>query len=312
MSNDEFYQNSTCFSNSAVTNLNCLAFQLNQSLFFFAYYEPKSYSSGESYFSLFRTAVTNLYGLFKDCGPHVYYLLRGHNSILLHDWSRIQRDFDSLQSIVNSFRSILCHNCSRELTLNDEHYRIVEDWMYTEIGIDSSLIELHDDHWQHMLDVIVKKTQALITDIEQSMWCLIQASDINRRNRAIQYWMEQIAEMYYKNPEYLLHTMSALYLWYVENGGNQTIINTSRSLRYQTIQWLTLCCNANHNHWYTNWLDKNSILQLVRDWPREWAQWNGRLPTDCYEPPLPGSELFRILASDVDRFATNPQNGYIG
>lgn len=311
MSRGEIYQNSICFSPVEAEKLNDLAFQLNPSLFFFAYYKPRAYARNESYFSCFRTAVTNAYGLLWDCSPHLRKLLYGKESILLSDWHRIQSDFELLYGIISSFRSIFCHNCSRELTLNDEHYRVAEDWIYAEFGIDSFLADLQDGHWQQLLDAMVQKFQALVADLEQAMQSLIQTSDIGRRDSAIQNWMKQIAEMYCKNPEYLLHTMAALYQWYVDNGGSQASIRTDYPLRNQTVLWLQRFCNAPFK-WSDKWLDKNRVLQLIQNWPQEWAQWNGCSVADCNEPPLPGSEIFRILASDVDRFAANPHLGYHG
>lgn len=312
MCHDEYYRNSICFSPAAAEKLNELAFQLDHRLFFFAYYEPYAYASDESYFSRFRTAVTNVYGLLWDCGPHLSSLLRGNNSILLSDWARIQREFDLLRGIISSFRSILCHNCSRGLTLNEEHYVNAENWLYAEIGIDLSLADLQDSHWQQMLDAIVRRCQAYLADLEQSMQRLLETDNNDRRDRAIQKWIGDIAEMYCSHPEYLLHTMAALYQWYVENGGSQASIRTDYPLRSQTIRWLEYYCDAPHGKWYTKWLDKGQVLQLIQNWPHEWAQWNGCLEADCHEPPLPGSEFFRILARDVDQFATNPFAGYHG
>lgn len=311
MSRDEFYHNSICFSLVDAEKLNRMAFQLNPSLFFFAYYEPYAYKSNESYFSRFRAAVTNAYGLLWDCGPHLRKLLYGHDSILLSDWPRIQSDFELLYGIISSFRSIFCHNCSRELTLNDEYYLVAEDWMYTELGIDSTFADLQDCHWQQLLDAIVQKFQYLVVDLEQAMQNLIQTSDIGRRDRAILNWMNRIAEVYFAHPDYLLHTMAALYQWYVDNGGNQASIRTDYSLRRRTILWLQRFCNA-PDKWFDKWLNKRQILRLIQNWPQEWAQWNGCSVADCNEPPLPGSEIFRILANDVNQFAANPRAGYHG
>ena len=61
----------------------------------FAYYEPKQYREAESKRSQFLTAIVNLYGLFKDCGPFLGELLKTGDSILVTPkWKAIQNDYN--------------------------------------------------------------------------------------------------------------------------------------------------------------------------------------------------------------------------
>ena len=69
--------------------------------------------------------------------------------------------------------------------------------------------------------------------------------------------------------------------------------------------------------WYAFWLDKSGsdaptskVYAIIHDWKNQWAQWNCCEPTECEEAPLPGGDLFRILAQDIYTFAKQPYLGY--
>ncbi len=79
------YTESICFSAETAEELNRKAFSLDCRLFMFAYYEPKQYREAESKRSQFLTAIVNLYGLFKDCGPFLGELLKTRDTILVYE-----------------------------------------------------------------------------------------------------------------------------------------------------------------------------------------------------------------------------------
>lgn len=91
------YTESICFSAETAEELNRKAFSLDCRLFMFAYYEPKQYREAESKRSQFLTAIVNLYGLFKDCGPFLGELLKTRDTILVTPkWKAIQNDYNML------------------------------------------------------------------------------------------------------------------------------------------------------------------------------------------------------------------------
>ena len=171
-----------------------------------------------------------------------------------------------------------------------------------------------NDYYQ-LLDASVKR---LTDGLERALNGLIHSSDAAKRNNTINFWIKQIASSYQKNPSYLLHTMAALYQWYLENGGSKPECHPGTSLRNQTIKWLRELYEEDPGRdWYNRWLPKeesslesSDLYKLLWDWPAKWAKWNDCDEVECDEPPLPAGPFFRILAYDVDQYAGNPKGGY--
>jgi len=306
------FQIGICFSADTVDRLNDLAFQMDRRLFLFAYYEPKPYREDESWYSRFCTAAVNLYGLLKDCGPFLGAVLNHLSNV----WqtSGVYKDYSQLLVDASAFRSIFCHNCSRELQLNVEHYSHAEAYILSHAGVELSLQNLEQAHWKAMLQALTTSAERLADGLEGALNGLIHSSDALKRDKTIKFWVKQIAASYQKNPGYLLHTMSALYQWYLENGGDKPECYPGAPLRYQTTKWLRDLYNEDpRQNWYKRWLpgpESTNLYKLLWDWPAKWAKWNGCDEAECDEPPLPAGPLFRILAYDVDQYAGNPVKGY--
>lgn len=310
------FQTGICFSADTADRLNTLAFQMDRRIFLFAYYEPKPYREDESWYSRFCTAVVNLYGLLKDCGPFLGAVLNH----LSKAWqiSGVYEDYRQLLADTSAFRSIFCHNCSRELQLNVEHYSHAEAYILSHAGEYLSLQDLEQAHWKTLLQALTTSAKRLADGLESALNELIQSSDALKRDNTIKFWIRQIAVSYQKNPSYLLHTMSALYQWYLENGGERPECYPGTSLRNQTTRWLrNLYDEDPHQNWYKRWLPENgsvlessNLYKFLWDWPAKWAKWNDSDEAECDEPPLPASPFFRILAYDVDQYAGNPRESY--
>lgn len=315
-------QSGICFSPDIVNHLNALAFQIDRRIFLFAYYEPKPYREDENWYSRFRTAVVNVYGLLKDCGPFLGAVLRD----LAEDWPirNVLNGYYQLLADSSAFRSIFCHNCSRKLQLNEEHYSHVEDYIFSHVGVDLSLQDLEQAHWKRLLQELDASAKSLADGLETALNGLIGLCENSKRDKAVKCWINQIAVSYQRNPEYLLHTMSALYQWYLENGGDRPPnCHSNTILRTQTIRWLENL-NDKPEPWYCQWLprlpkdnpdkqigiESTNLYKFLWDWPAKWAKWNNCDEDECDEPPLPAGPFFRILAYDVDQYAGYPKRGY--
>lgn len=310
------YENSICFSPEIPERLNEKAFSLDKRLYLFAYYEPKEYISTESCRSKFITATINLYGLFWDCCPFMARILETRNSILLTNWIQIRLDFQNLRNTISAFRSIFCHNNSDIYPLNSVHFELANQWILSQCGINKEFSELNDSEWEKLLYAFHCQADSFISSVESNIDSISSTPDVSRRNRAIDWWIEAIAGSYIINKDYLLNAMAGMYQLYLMNMHSRPTPNIP--LRNQTINWLYNHCNVtNKDKWYTAWIDQDKyhipqskVYQTLLNWPSLWAARNGLSPADCDEAPLPGSDFFRILASDIDRFACNPQLGY--
>ena len=311
------YENSICFSPDIPERLNEKAFLLDKRLFLFAYYEPQKYISTESSRSRFVTATVNLYGLFWDCCPFMGKILESGNSILLTNWTQIQRDFQNLRNTISAFRSLFCHNNSDIYPLNAIHFEIADQWIFSQCCINKQLSDLSDSDWENMLYVLHCQADSFINSIESNIDDILRThSSSLRRNRTINWWIEAIAGSYIINKAYLLNAMAGMYQIFLINIHSSPMPNVP--LRNQTINWLCDYCNVtDRDRWYISWIDKSQrqvtqskVYQTLLNWPNLWAIRNGLNPADCDEAPLPGGDFFRILASDVDSFARNPQLGY--
>lgn len=303
------YSESICFSAVPAEALNQKAFLLNRSLFLFAYYEPKPYYEKESCRSKFITAVTNLYGLFWDCGPFFFDLLKSSDSILIHDWNRISWNATQLEKGISAFRTIFCHNCSDQFPLSEEKIENARFWASRYTYGWQRIIEISDEDWEKMLAGLVSETDSLLCDIDNALDGLDSTPDTSRRERAIERWIQQIALGYRRNPDYLLNTMVGLHELYLTN----TKQNFMQNKRRDTITWLCNLENRDRKSWYSKWLQplesgivNTNIYAILKDWPSKWAAWNNCSVDNCNEAPMPASEFFSILASDIVRFARNP------
>lgn len=311
------YENSICFSPEIPERLNEKAFLIDKRLYLFAYYEPKAYIPTESYRSKFVTAIINLYGLLWDCCPFMPRLLETANSILLNNWVQVKNDFQALRNTTSAFRSIFCHNNSDAYPLNAVHFEIAEQWIFLQCRINKEIDDLNDNEWEKLLFAFHNQANSFICSVENNIDSLLNTTNISRRNRTIEHWIEAIAGSYIINKDYLLNAMAGMYQIYLLN--THSLPTPNVPLRNQTISWLMIHCNATDKEkWYTAWIvDKDKyhitqskIYQTLMDWPNLWAARTGFAATDCDEAPLPGSDFFRILAADVDSFASNPHLGY--
>ena len=311
------YSKSICFSATRARELNEKAFLLNHSLYLFAYYEPKPYRDHESNRSKFITAIINLYGLFWDCGPFVFKLFRTKDSILLNDWSRIQNNANNLEKGISGFRSVFCHNCCDQFPLFEEKKEDAKYWASLYATIDQSIDDIPEESWGKLLDGLVKETDSLINDLDIALDTLRVTSDTCRQESAIDRWIKLIALEYRKNPDYLLNTISELYLLYLVN--TKQLRDTSRDLRSLTTNWVSSFANTDRKTWFSKWLDatepdgisnkdisNTKLYAILKDWPNQWAAWNNRSAVECDEAPMPASVYFHILASDVEQYARNP------
>ena len=306
--------NTICYSAGPADILNRKALKIDCRLFLFSCYNPKPYIESESYYSKFRTAIINLYGLIKDCGLNTWSVMfntRRNDSILWHDYGRIKNAYSLLWDVTKNFRSIFCHNCSPELRLNEECYNIVDRVVSQLMPNILSAKEMEEPHWQQMLSRVVELSQEVVDGIDSNLNSIISTTDSSRKEKVINRWISQIAFEYCRNPDYLLHTMAVLYQAWINNGGDTTVLDLRKELRQQTTNWLCRFCNIESGKpWYSKWLDEQSIHQMIVSWPQIWAQWYNREEDECNEAPGIDSGFFRFLAEDVDRFAREPRKGY--
>ena len=307
--------NTICYSAGPANDLNEKALRIDCRLFLFSCYTPKPYSESESYFSNFRTAIVNLYGLIKDCGLYTWNVIRDtgkNDSIIWRDYPHIRKVYNILWDAVSSFRSLFCHNCSHELCLDEECYTIAEGTISQVLLDDYSIEEMTENNWKNMIMKIVELAQEFVDGISFNLDIIVSTPDIKRKTKVINRWVDQIANEYTKNPAYLLHTMAVLYQKWKDNGGDTSDLNCRLKLRDQTTIWLDRYCNIeSKSRWQTKWLDQSRVLQLINCWPEKWAQWYGRDKEECDEAPGIDSVFFRFLVEDVDRFANQPSKGYI-
>lgn len=304
------YDDSICFSPDKAEQLNGKSFTLDKRVYLFAYYEPTEYKDTESFRSNFMTAVINLYGLFWDCCPFMRKILKSKNSILFYDWKRIQREYDKLSSTVSAWRSIFCHNNSDIFPLNAVNYVVAEAWTNEHCRSDLALCNLEESQWEILLNALMQMADEFIADLDKNLDALLGMLNTSRTEDIVNYWIGAIAESYLRNPDYLLNAMAGLYQYYLLQINTEP--ESGKSLRSQTINWLVAEFGVSYSSWYTKWLDhsecceQSAIFKLLCNWPEQWAQRNGCDAEDCDEAPMPGSDLLRILASDVDRFAQSP------
>ena len=146
------YTESICFSAEPAEELNRKAFGLDCRLFMFAYYEPKQYREAESKRSQFLTAIVNLYGLFKDCGPFLGELLKTRDSILVTPkWKAIQNDYNMLFQAVTSLRSIFCHNNSLCYPLNEDILQRAENSISEYLPNAPDIEDITETQWTILL-----------------------------------------------------------------------------------------------------------------------------------------------------------------
>ena len=310
------YSESICYSAAPAEALNKKSFQLNRSLFLFAYYEPKPYLEKESNRIKFQTAIINLYGLFWDCGPFVFTLFDTQDTILINDKWRIHRNAYSLRDGISGFRSVFCHNCSDQFPLNTEKVEKALFWASRYSNGWQSIGDISEAEWEKLLAGLIAEADSLISDVDVALDTLKASPDINRRNKIIDRWTKQITLGYRKNPEYLLNTMVGLYQLYLINSNNNQ--NPNQDLRRLTIDWVCKNFNVNKNYWYAKWLEpteadgnckdiaNTSLYAILKDWPNRWAVWNDCSADECNEAPMPASDFFRILANDVYQLAQQP------
>ena len=182
------YSGSICFSDTQAVKLNQLSFKLDKRLFLFADYEPKQFVAEESNYSLFRTAIVNMYGLIKDCCPFLDDLIYNRNGILSIGFQKIQSDYNTLSSVVSSFRSIFCHNCSPNLRLNAQHYWDAEDWASDCLSKDVILKDIRDNEWGKLLARLSSMSQLLFDDLETNLNSLFGSMSF-RRQGVVNNWI---------------------------------------------------------------------------------------------------------------------------
>ena len=318
------YANSICFSSGISDELNQKSFSIDKRLFLFAYYEPKDYISRESFRSRFRTAIINLYGLFKDCSPFLTNIQYGENrshlnSILTVNCQQYVNDFDSLLNLVCAFRSIFCHNNSDVFPLNEVHYIYVNQWLSSRCAINKNLFDLNESDWENMLSNLHSQADAYIYGLKMNIDKLLSLQEAGENiDSVIRQWLYGIAKSYVDNKDYLLNTMVNLYQLYLSNARIYT--NPTIPTRAKTKKWLVSDCGASTlDRWYDKWVPYTSyessfcssrVLHILTDWPNYWAAYNRRTVVECNEAPMPGGDFFRIVASDVDKYAHNPRAGY--
>lgn len=174
---------------------------------------------------------------------------------------------------------------------------------------------LTETQWTILLQKLCTAADDFFQELSSNMNLLVSCKDVSRKNRIITRWITAISSCYLENPDYLLNAMAGMYqLYLLETGGS---FDPSKTLRQQTRYWLRTCCGASGKTWYAFWLDKSGsdaptskVYAIIHDWKNQWAQWNCCEPTECEEAPLPGGDLFRILAQDIYTFAKQPYLGY--
>lgn len=216
------YTESICFSAEPAEELNRKAFSLDCRLFMFAYYEPKQYREAESKRSQFLTAIVNLYGLFKDCGPFLGELLKTRDSILVTPkWKAIQNDYNMLFQAVTSLRSIFCHNNSLCYPLNEDILQRAENSISEYLPNAPDIENITETQWTILLQKLCTAADDFFQELSSNMNLLVSCKDVSRKNRIITRWITAISSCYLENPDYLLNAMAGMYqLYLLETGGS--------------------------------------------------------------------------------------------
>ena len=164
------YTESICFSAEPAEELNRKAFSLDCRLFMFAYYEPKQYREAESKRSQFLTAIVNLYGLFKDCGPFLGELLKTRDSILVTPkWKAIQNDYNMLFQAVTSLRSIFCHNNSLCYPLNEDILQRAENSISEYLPNAPDIEDITETQWTILLQKLCTAADDFFQELSSDM-----------------------------------------------------------------------------------------------------------------------------------------------
>ena len=94
---------------------------ISPSLYLAAYYAPKQYPLSGSNDGLFWCAVTNTYGLFRDCMPRLY----GNDNSLIDVFVRngiladeVAEEIRSIVILVDALRSVYAHNANPTVASN--------------------------------------------------------------------------------------------------------------------------------------------------------------------------------------------------
>lgn len=308
---------SICFSTSKADSLNEKARQIDPRLYLFAYYEPKPLVEEDHPRTRFYMTIINLYGLLWDCGPFVhkdimYVQKEKPLANILPDipWNErrpIQDRCRNLAETVGAFRSLWCHNTSKEMVLSREHIIVVERWLCNRCCIPRPYEALTKDDWAAMLVQLIADADAVTSDISICLDQLFACRNTPRFEEAREGWLKAIARNYITNPDYLLDAMAAFYLMYLDT--NQIARNHRIPLRTQTIRWLVENFRVVSKQWHLRWLgsadnlEQNNVYQLLQQWQTRWEEMNPTHRGTLCDAAMPASSFFVVLAKDAYQLA---------
>lgn len=308
---------SVAFSADLVNQLNTVASSLDSRLFMFAYYEPKTMPNNESFQLYFYIALTNLYGLFWDCGSFVRtrlmtYSFKNSNQGILPrvDNPIIQRNklqpygmdiktrFNTLLDDISSARSVFCHNNSSMLCLNSKDLDNQNKWFESVLQMSVDNTSLGQLEWEQLFVSLVDRANHVIKDL---FFCLDWVSKIKISNATffeliIDDWLENgIGRWYNDKKDLTINILSDFYDYYLGGDIYYAIrireYNRYLNFRNNLQKWLT----DNFGEEARNgekWLNPTNIRKILKD------------NSTCPCPALP-IEFLSLLTNEVKTHVQN-------
>lgn len=309
----EQIENSVAFSLEQVEELNDMAGSLDRRLFLFAYFEPKKLPPENNWQMGFYTAITNLYGLFWDCGSFVKNKLMTfrpqncHQGILPREFhstrcnltsagNEIRSRFYAFIKHISSVRAVFCHNCSEELYLSKQNIDIQNQRFESILSFDMNSSVICEQDWEKLLISLIEDANAVVNDL---VTCLDWLKKLKINNpttfkQIIDDWLcNGIGNWYIISKELIINVLADFYFYYlsgnIEYASSIREYNRYFSYRNNLQKWLVTNFGESAKSG-EKWLRSSSINALLTD------------ANLCPRPALP-IELLSVLTQDVLTFA---------
>ncbi len=226
----------TLFQTTDICQLNEYMSTIRPYLFFAANWAPKP-SIGNNPALTFRIAVTNGYGLFKDCANYLQSWI--DTLVQLGVLASDQRS--SIKQLITrfvDFRSLFCHNQNAESSQTKRQAEKIKNFLYEEYNISVNpdiplLIQVNAEVFQSLIAQFCIETRRTVENLTQSMknvpnmekdkqecvwesWCDCVASWYSRENNVINCVARDLERLY-------RHEFNAgtVYSWYKQKEVNE-------------------------------------------------------------------------------------------
>ena len=237
---------SVAFNTDPISKINELINKnIDPRLFLAAYYAPKHLSDSAPEY-VFWCAVTNVYGLFRDCAN---FIDRGDHYSLLQVMSRdgLISEADRTQiarhiSLICDLRSIFCHNISDQFSADNHQFQKLISFLQNDLGLAPApkdlpyRIDLEEKDWETALSYICAETDSCLSLLEKG---IVQIRTKPNRADIIDNWLTGIA-LWYENHGSLIYRTAHDYYSFMglQNGrrvGNRKKCVTTWLKNYQPV-----------------------------------------------------------------------------